>query len=148
MKLKLKISLSILILPFLFIFCFAESKALKTILENNEYRYISGRTELKDINFLVLGKEKILRDKIVVIFDKKYKVKMVLQYNCPRGYQPVFISENYIVIGFNRNNGTGSKNLILYDNKQNEFRYIDIDYHLLTSENFLNYQFVLNQMVL
>ena len=100
-------------------------------IRQNQYSLIRGGTEHNNINFIVAAKEKYLGDSVIIFFDKNYNIKNYLLFSSMSGYQPVFISEKYILLGVVRINDSESKGLILYDIKKNKIRFIGINYHLI-----------------
>ena len=126
-SIKIKILL-LCITIFSFISCKKENSEIIEYLKHNNYSYIRGGTDSDEYNFIVLGKEKELGDSIIIFFDKNYTIKNYLLFNCPNSYQPVVVSEKYIVLGFMRNISSGLKDFIIYNKKRNEISFAEASY--------------------
>lgn len=118
---------------FLVFSCFPKksSRELKNSREISTYRYIIGGTEGNTINFLLLSKEKHYGESFLFVYDKNYRIKAEIKCESVNSYLPVFCTDDYLVIGRFRNINTGSRDFIVYDDKQQNFNFIPIDYHLI-----------------
>lgn len=111
--------------------CYANNKDKINLIKNNEYPFLRGGTELLNINFLVMAKEKYLGESIIVFYDKNYRIRKYLKFENISSYQPIFETKKYIVFGFVRNTDTGQKNIVAYDIQHNNFNFIEVDYHYI-----------------
>ena len=118
---------------------FARTKAqIVNFIHENNYSFIRGGTEQNNINFIVVAKEQYLGDSVIIFFDKNYKIKNYLLFCSRSGYQPVFISKKYLILGGIRNKDTGSSAIIVYEIRKNKIDYIDINFPLIW--NFFIYE--------
>lgn len=128
---SIKIKLLVIVFAVTFFSCENKKSEIINYINNNDYSCVRGGTELNNINFAVFGKEKHLGDSIIIFYDKNYKIKNFLRFNCPSSYQPVFISNKYITYGFMRNEETGLKNIVVYNINKNQIQFVEVDYHFI-----------------